>query len=130
MPIIKRSEKNKILGGVCGGIGEYFNIDPSIIRLIFILLAVFGGSGFFIYVILWMILPPKSQINLQEMRDKVKEFTGNNKQDSKYLFALIAILLGIIFLLQNFGFGDLFNLSKLWPLILIAIGISFLLKNK
>lgn len=42
---LRRSRKNKILGGVCGGLGEYFDIDPSIIRLIWVLVFFMGGSG-------------------------------------------------------------------------------------
>ncbi len=57
-----RSETDKILGGVAGGLGEYFNIDPNIIRIIFVLLAVFGGSGIVIYLILWLLLPKKSSL--------------------------------------------------------------------
>ncbi|WP_461214222.1 PspC domain-containing protein [Lacticaseibacillus sp. GG6-2] len=48
-----RSRDNAWLGGVCGGIGEYFNIDPLIIRLLFILFASGGG----LYFILWLIIP-------------------------------------------------------------------------
>ncbi len=55
-----RSETDKILGGVAGGLGEYFDIDPNIIRAIFVILAVFGGSGIVIYLILWVLLPTKS----------------------------------------------------------------------
>lgn len=51
-----RSAKERILGGVCGGIGEYLNVDPTIIRVIWIL---FGLSGFGIlaYLIAWLIIP-------------------------------------------------------------------------
>lgn len=56
-----RSENDKILGGVCGGLAAYLHIDPSIIRIIFVLI-VLGSFGFGIplYVILWVVLPPKS----------------------------------------------------------------------
>jgi phage shock protein C len=54
---LKRSNKDKMLGGVCGGLGEYLNIDPTIVRLIFIILALAGGPGILIYIILWLIMP-------------------------------------------------------------------------
>ena len=60
-----RSGKNKVLGGVCGGIGEYLGIDPVIIRLLWIL-AIFGwGVGIFAYIIAWIIIPrnPKHKWN-------------------------------------------------------------------
>jgi phage shock protein C len=54
---LKRSNKDKMLGGVCGGLGEHLNIDPTIVRLVFIILALAGGPGILIYIILWLIMP-------------------------------------------------------------------------
>ena len=52
-----RSKKNKVIAGVCGGIGEYFNIDPVIIRLLWTLFIFVGGSGIIAYIIAWIIIP-------------------------------------------------------------------------
>ena len=52
-----RSRSNKWLVGVCGGIGEYFDIDPTVIRVIFILAGFIMGGGLWIYLILWIIMP-------------------------------------------------------------------------
>ena len=52
-----RSRKDKIIAGVCGGIGEYFKIDPVIIRLLWILLIFAGGSGILAYLVAWIIIP-------------------------------------------------------------------------
>lgn len=52
-----RSKNNKIIAGVCGGIGEYFNIDPTLIRLLLVVLTVLGGSGLLAYIICWVIIP-------------------------------------------------------------------------
>ena len=54
-----RSMKNKMLGGVSGGLGEYFAIDPTIVRLGFIALALLGGPGIIIYIIMWLVVPPE-----------------------------------------------------------------------
>jgi phage shock protein PspC (stress-responsive transcriptional regulator) len=56
-----RSEKNKIIAGVCGGIGEYFDIDPTLIRLIWIIITVFTAviPGIVIYLIAMLIMPVK-----------------------------------------------------------------------
>ncbi len=51
-----RSGKNKILGGVCDGIGEYLNIDPIFIRLLWILFGI-SGVGILVYLIAWIIIP-------------------------------------------------------------------------
>lgn len=52
-----RDPDNRIIGGVCSGLAAYWRVDPTIVRLIFILLAIFGMAGVIIYLILWVILP-------------------------------------------------------------------------
>ncbi len=51
-----RSNTNRVIGGVCGGIGEYFAIDPVLVRILFVLTAIFG-AGFIIYLVLWIMMP-------------------------------------------------------------------------
>jgi phage shock protein C len=52
-----RSGREKILGGVCGGIGEYLNVDPTLIRLLWILISLAYGMGILLYIIMWIIVP-------------------------------------------------------------------------
>jgi phage shock protein C len=53
-----RSNSDKMIAGVCGGLGQYFGVDPTLIRLIFALLVVFGvGSGIVLYIILAIVMP-------------------------------------------------------------------------
>lgn len=52
-----RSKANRMIAGVCGGLGEYFNVDPTLIRLIMVLLVFAYGIGLLIYVIGWIIIP-------------------------------------------------------------------------
>ena len=55
---LRRSQTNRRLAGVCGGLGEYFGIDPTIIRILFVLLALPGGlPGTLLYLILWLVMP-------------------------------------------------------------------------
>jgi len=54
------SETNKKIGGVCGGIGEYFNIDPTVVRLAWVIFSFFGGAGIVAYLIAWAIIPRRS----------------------------------------------------------------------
>lgn len=54
---------NSVIGGVCGGLAEYFEWDPTLVRIIFILLAVFGvGSPILIYLVMWLIIPEKKTV--------------------------------------------------------------------
>jgi phage shock protein C len=52
-----RSKTNRKLAGVCGGLAQYFNIDATLIRVLFVVLAVLGGSGLVLYLALWIIVP-------------------------------------------------------------------------
>lgn len=54
---LHRSQQESMIGGVCGGLAEYFNLDPTIMRLIFILMALMGGHGLLVYLILWLVMP-------------------------------------------------------------------------
>jgi len=52
-----RSKTDRILAGVCGGLAEFFNTDPTLIRVLFVLLTVLGGAGPIIYLAMWIIVP-------------------------------------------------------------------------
>jgi phage shock protein C len=52
-----RSKTNRQVAGVCGGLAEYFNLDATLVRVLFVLLAVLGGSGLVLYVAMWIIVP-------------------------------------------------------------------------
>ncbi len=54
---ITKSRKDKQVWGVCGGLAKYFNVDPTLVRLVFVVLALSGGPGVLLYIILGIILP-------------------------------------------------------------------------
>ncbi len=57
MKRLYRSNSNQMIAGVCAGLADYINIDPTIVRLIFMILFLMGTGGFWIYIILWAIVP-------------------------------------------------------------------------
>lgn len=142
-----RSEINKIFGGVAGGLGEYFDIDPTIIRLLFVLLAIFGGSGLIIYLVLWILVPSASnrnasgeeyiQQNVSDIKQKAQKiahdirFNRNtpDKDKSRSWWAMIIIIVGFLFLFSNYGLLDFLDLRKLWPLVLIALGALLIMRK-
>ncbi|HLF28051.1 MAG TPA: PspC domain-containing protein [Anaerolineae bacterium] len=78
-----RSRTDRMLGGVCGGLGRYFGVDPSLIRLVFVLLFVFGGSGFLLYLILWIVLPEEGRTYTsaeETTRSNAQEIAGRARQ--------------------------------------------------
>ncbi|HEY6127745.1 MAG TPA: PspC domain-containing protein [Candidatus Acidoferrum sp.] len=54
---LMRSSTDKKLGGVCGGLAEYFDMDPTLVRVLWLLVVLCGGTGILLYVILWLVLP-------------------------------------------------------------------------
>ena len=54
---LMRSSKDKKIAGVCAGLAEYFDLDPTLVRVLWLLAIFFGGTGFLAYVILWIVLP-------------------------------------------------------------------------
>ncbi len=72
MKKLYRSRTDEMIAGVCGGLADYFEIDPTIIRLLFVLLLFAGTGGFWIYVILWIVMPlqPENVENSVEVKEK------------------------------------------------------------
>ncbi len=90
-----RDPDNRILGGVCGGLGAYFNIDPIVFRIIFILIAFGMGSGLIIYIILWIAIPEASTtaqklemrgepITIENIKRAVRDEFENVKRNMKF----------------------------------------------
>ncbi|MGI6103010.1 MAG: PspC domain-containing protein [Patescibacteria group bacterium] len=139
-----RSETNRILGGVAGGLGEYVNIDPTIIRILFVLLAVSGGSGVLVYLILWILIPSEGnpghagaestiKTNAKEVETRARELgadlaRGTTSTEWERIAGAILIVLGLFILLGTFGILQLLT-AKLWPLALIIIGVLILTKG-
>ena len=63
MKKLTKSNTNRVLAGVCGGIAEYFDCDPTIIRLLFIALSIFVGSGLLLYILAAIIMPGADNIS-------------------------------------------------------------------
>lgn len=132
-----RSETNKVIAGVCAGMAEFFDLDPVIVRLIFVSVTLLGGSGVFLYLILWIVIPSESQIgkqsdeyvkdNLEEIKMKAKSVSSG--KDRNILAGIILLVLGTSFLLNNFGIVSPVLVSKLWPIVLIIVGVILLGKN-
>lgn len=152
-----RSNKDKMIGGVGAGIAEYFDVDPTIIRILFVLAVFFGGGGIIAYIILWVIVPEKPFVfnstgptgdspgessnftsGVNESQETKTDETGQGnfnpenfirpRNNTSVIGGVILILLGGLFLMDNFL--PRFHFGDFWPLILIAIGIGLLLNSK
>lgn len=136
-----RSRTNTMLGGVASGLAEYFSLDPLVVRIIFVLMALLGGGGVIIYLALWVFVPQDPDFTYQVFKSSTMEnepqFTQpggddqrepwrdpvRNSRQGNLIGGLILITIGVLFLLDRFtevNFGDL------WPVILIVAGLAVL----
>lgn len=132
-----RNRTDRVLGGVCTGLAEHFNVDPVLVRVIFIAAAVGGGFGVLAYIIFWIVTPEAPYPTYEEAANSEKwtetntenpinptNMSTNSKQGS-LIAGSVLILLGALFLADEF-LPD-FDFGRYWPLILIFIGIGLLL---
>jgi phage shock protein PspC (stress-responsive transcriptional regulator) len=147
---IFRLRQGAMIAGVCAGLGLYLGIDPTWVRVFFILLAFAGnGIGALIYLLLWIILPLEDQkrdatfsdtvqTSSQEIADHARQ-VGQELRDmvrqpdprAGVMIGAALILIGAFYLLQNLNLPFLrwFNLDVLWPVLLIVGGIALLLRR-
>ncbi len=122
MKRLERSRESSVIGGVCGGLGEYFNIDPVIFRIAFIILALAEGVGIVAYVICWIAIPRRPEGKKAEVVAGAKDDSRDDSRVEwvKYLPGAGLIFIGLIFLLEDSFYW--FSFEHLWPLILIVVG--------
>jgi len=133
------------VAGVCGGLGEYLGIDPTFIRIFFLLLVFGEGAGVLIYMVLWILLPAQGmsgaepgstvQQNAEEISTRARELgqemsaglRGSHRQVS-LLVGVALVLVGSVYLLDNLNLAWLswLRFSTLWPLLLILGGAVLL----
>ena len=112
--------RNKVLEGVCGGIAEYFNIDPTIIRILwFILTLPSFGTMVIAYVICAIIIPEDDGYIYQD------EQSNNRYRNTPLVMGIGLIILGL-YLLAKILYPQLIDFSKYWPVLLIILGIYIL----
>jgi len=74
MTRLYRTEEDRILGGVCGGLAEKYDLDPSLVRLATLLLFLAGGVPLVLYLAAWLVIPPKSEVeDIEEDKDSESE---------------------------------------------------------
>ncbi|MBN1122173.1 MAG: PspC domain-containing protein [Anaerolineae bacterium] len=127
-----RSHENRIIGGVCTGLGDYFGVDPVLIRLVFVALALVNGMGILAYLILWLIVPEKGagelagedvvHANINDIRQRASSF-GRSLRDTNQggvLIGVVLVAIGGVFLLKTFV--PQVSVAIVWPLALILVG--------
>lgn len=148
-----RTRDDKVIGGVAGGLGRYLNLDPVLIRILFVIFSFFNGLGILLYIILWIVVPedesPEFAASASSGSEKSSSTSANAddekneenesettqqtireqppKQNSgrgKNVIGIILIGLGFLFLLDRF-FGSI-DFYDIFPFVMIILGISLL----
>ena len=149
-----RSTLDKMIGGVAGGLAEYFDIDSTLVRVLFIVVVFLGGGGIIAYIILWIVVPQKpyelpnypfnqppsegsggSNFSADQTKSDSFSMSSNSvagsmtQPNNKQIWvAIVLMVIGGLLLLDNIF--PRFDFDHFWPVILIAIGIGLLLKAK
>ena len=148
-----RSVQEKMIGGVCGGLADYFSIDVTLVRLIVLVATFAGGVGFLAYLAAWIIIPvnPAEQGGqtkhhnrdvgevvkgmVSDVKDATKDLyvqekqeRSENHQHRSKIAGGILVTLGVLFLLERI-LPYWFDMGKMWPLLLIIIGIAIIYRG-
>lgn len=116
-----RSNDNKVIGGVCGGLGEYFDIDPNFIRVIAVFMFLAYGTGLLAYLLAWIIIPRRPL----DVETPVPPRTGYRYSGwQRYLPGVALIALGVILLMREIWWW--LDWSEILPIMLILIGIAII----
>ena len=122
-----KSRRNRMIDGVCGGLAEYFDVDPTIIRILVVLSTLLGGSGFILYIVGMIIMP----VNPEHQNISQPVVPTASRSDRQRFWAVLLILVGALILITNLGWFAAFHWwhlswSTIFPIILILIGIGFI----
>ena len=142
-----RDGQNKMLGGVCAGLAEYFDMDITVMRLIFAFAFFIMGVGLIPYIILWIVLPRKtynpftkpsdpSTVNyivpLIPPLDPNQPFVpvAPKRSNGGVIVGAILIVMGTLFLLHEFNFFDYWEIHRFWPIVLVVLGLAIIITGQ
>lgn len=128
-----RDTVHQVIGGVCYGLGTYLKVDPVVVRIIFVLLAIFGGGGLLIYILLWIFVPEKPSYTVYDNAQNPEGASPRENETApaqvdpnrgNLIAGIILVAVGALFLVDRFVPRIYFE--DLWPLLLIVGGILLL----
>jgi phage shock protein C len=116
--LVRRSHSERVVAGVCGGIGRYLGIDPVLLRIAFVILALANGLGVIAYVIAWVAIPEERPGQPLGPAPEARRETG------RLVLGGALVVLGLVLLLDRLA-PDLDELF--WPVAVVAVGVAVML---
>ena len=120
-----RSQANRMVGGVCAGLGKYLDLEVTLVRLAFVLFTLAGGAGVLVYLILLIVMPLDST---QGQSVDYEPMNADARQRTSMLVGGALILIGLVYFLQRIPALAWLSFGNLWPLLLIAAGIAMIVR--
>ncbi|HEY5879464.1 MAG TPA: PspC domain-containing protein [Nakamurella sp.] len=117
-----RSRTDRVFGGVCGGLGRYLNVDPVLLRIAAVALALSGGAGVIAYIVAWIVIP----------EDTGEEPPGPQAPAHRHGIA-VAVGAGLIALGALLMMRDVlpwFGLAMFWPIVVVGVGLLVLISAR
>jgi phage shock protein C len=115
---VRRSRSERVIAGVCGGLGRYLGIDPVLLRVAFIILALANGLGLIAYVVAWVAIPEEGADQPAGPAPEPRRETG------RMVLGGSLVVLGLVLLLDRLA-PDLDELF--WPVAVVAVGVAIIL---
>ena len=121
-----RSNRNKVIAGVCGGIAEYFGVDPTIVRIIWLICILPGGIGLIAYIICWVAMPANANRYTSPFDEQQQ--TAGDSEKNKRVLGIALIIIGAAFLLDRIFLW--FDLNIIIPLGIIVVALIILINAR
>jgi len=123
-----RSDQDRVLGGICGGLGEYLDADPNIIRILAVVFTIAAfGTGVIVYIASWIILPRRDFEPISDRESVPPSFSGDVAWHTLVPGAVL-VMLGLLLLARHQWHW--FGLGHLWPVALVALGIALIVQAR
>ena len=119
-PALRRDQERRVVAGVCAGIASRLDLDPLVVRIVFVAAAAAGGAGFFLYALGWLVMPAGDATGVADTQRASRGGRGSVEVALGVALLLIAVLLALRAL--DVWFPD----AVVWPLVLIAGGGALL----
>jgi phage shock protein C len=116
--VVRRSRGERVIAGVCGGIGRYLGVDPMLLRIAFIVLALANGLGVIAYVVAWVAIPE------ERPGQPLAAAPEPRREMGRLVLGGSLVVLGLVLLVDRLAP----NLDELfWPVAVVAVGVAVML---